>query len=487
MDLARNHDLIIHGSTVYDGSGATGQRVDVAVADGRIAAIGNCAGMRATETIDAAGLALAPGFIDSHAHDDRALLERSGLEPKLSQGVTTVITGNCGLSLAPLQLADEPPPPLDLLGSKEWFRFASFATYADAVDAAQPLCNAAALIGHTTLRLAAMPRVDRAADASEIGTMRQTLARSLAEGAFGFSTGLAYTPAKEAPASEVEALLQCVAAAGGVYATHLRSEGDGIEAALDEAFTSSGQAGVPLVVSHHKCAGRANWGRSTRTLARIKDAQTRQSIGLDAYPYTASSTSLDEGMAERSPRTIVTWSAPHPDAAGRDLAKIAAGWKLSAREAAIRLMPGGAVYFIMDESDVRRILSFPDTMIGSDGLPHDTHPHPRLYGTFARVLGHYAREVGLFPLAEAVRRMTSLPAMRFGLADRGRIAAGFAADLVLFDPQEIDARASFEEPRQFAAGVKLVAVNGRIAWRAGAATGARAGRLLRRPALRAAA
>ena len=481
MDSGRVFDLVIRGAMLFDGSGAPARAADLGVVGDRIAAIGEFAHAEAAETIEAAGLALAPGFIDSHAHDDRALLESSGLEPKLSQGVTTVVTGNCGLSLAPLCLDAPPPPPLDLLGPPEWFRFESFAAYAAAVDAARPLVNAAALIGHTTLRLAAMPRLDRPADAAEIAAMRRALGQALAQGAFGFSTGLAYAPAKPAPASEVEALLAPVAAAGGVYATHLRSEGDGVEDALAESFASAGAAGVKLVISHHKCAGRANWGRSVRTLARIAEAQARQEVGLDVYPYTASSTSLDEDMAERAPRTIVPWSRPHPHAAGRELAAIAAEWGLDARAAAKRLMPGGAVYFIMDEADVRRILAFPDTMIGSDGLPHDAHPHPRLWGAFARVLGHYARVVGLFPLAEAVRRMTSLPAGRFGLADRGRLTPRLAADLVLFDPDAIDARASYEQPRQAAAGVKLVVVNGAIAWRDGAATGARAGRMLRRP------
>jgi N-acyl-D-amino-acid deacylase len=201
---------------------------------------------------------------------------------------------------------------------------------------------------------------------------------------------------------------------------------------------------------------------------------------LDAYPYSASSTVLKSQEIGEAPKVMVTWSTPHPKATGRMLDEIAAEWGCSLEDAAKKLQPAGAVYFAMDEADVRRILSYPHTMIGSDGLPHDAHPHPRLWGSFPRVLGHYARDLGLFPMEEAIRRMTSLPAERFGLTARGRLKQAYAADLVLFDPKSVKDRATFEDPKQVSAGIVAVWVNGKKVWRDGAATGARPGRALRR-------
>jgi len=201
---------------------------------------------------------------------------------------------------------------------------------------------------------------------------------------------------------------------------------------------------------------------------------------MDVYPYIASSTVLLPSFMDDCPRVLITWSEPHPDQAGRDISDIAADWACSWDEAAERLLPAGAIYFQMDEDDLQRILAFPNAMIGSDGLPHDAHPHPRLWGTFPRVLGHYARDVGLFSLEEAVRKMTSLTARQFGLKDRGVLREGAYADLVLFDPDTVLDRATFEDPKQPAAGIEAVWVNGRRVWEAGAHTGNRPGRALRR-------
>ena len=235
-----------------------------------------------------------------------------------------------------------------------------------------------------------------------------------------------------------------------------------------------------MVISHHKCAGTNNFGRSTETLGLIETAREHQQVGLDAYPYTAGSTVLLPELIDSCERVIVTWSTSRPEFAGRDLAEVAQELGCSAREAAERLQPGGGIYFMMDEADVRRILSYPHTMIGSDGLPHDQHPHPRLWGTFARVLGHYAREVGLFSLEDAVRRMTGLPAETFGLKGRGVLRAGAYADLVIFDPATIAARATYDTPIQPAAGIDLVMTNGVEVWGPNGASGARPGRALRR-------
>jgi N-acyl-D-amino-acid deacylase len=250
---------------------------------------------------------------------------------------------------------------------------------------------------------------------------------------------------------------------------------------LDETFATAARARVPVVISHHKCAGPRNWGRTAETLPLIAAARERQPVGLDAYPYAAGSTILREDLVTDAYRILVSWSGPHPEAAGRDLAAVAAGWGVDLREAARRLQPAGAIYFQMDEADVRRVLTFPPTMIGSDGLPHDRHPHPRLWGTFPRVLGRYARELGLFPLEVAVHKMTGLTARTFGLVGRGRIAPGCFADLVVFDPATVIDRATYERPCEPAAGIEHVFVNGVLSWSAGMTTvRRRAGRLLDR-------
>ena len=237
-----------------------------------------------------------------------------------------------------------------------------------------------------------------------------------------------------------------------------------------------------MVISHHKVLSKENFGRTRETLPKIAAAIAAQQVGLDAYPYIASSTVLRPENLDRATKILITWSKPHPEATARDLSDIAREWGVSEREACDRLQPAGAIYFMMSEEDVRRVLAFEHTMIGSDGLPHDVHPHPRLWGTFARVLGHYCREEKLFPLEEAVRKMTGLPASRFRLKDRGKIAAGAFADITVFDPATVIDRASFEAPMTPAAGIHLVLVNGKPVWRDGKATGERPGRVLRQDA-----
>jgi N-acyl-D-amino-acid deacylase len=473
------YDLVLRGGTILDGSGVAGITADLAIAEGRIAAIGRLAAGSGGEEIDVAGLAVAPGFIDVHTHDDRALLSQGEMAPKVSQGVTTVIVGNCGISLAPALPPGPLPPPLDLIGSSE-HRYPRFADYLAALDAAPAATNAAALVGHSTLRAGAMDRLDRPASEREILRMRERLAEALQAGAIGMSSGLWYAPAHEAPKAELVELGHELHKGGALYTTHMRDEGDHVLESLDESFAVGREAAVPVVISHHKVLGSPNFGRTQETLPKIAAAMARQEIGLDAYPYIASSTVLRKENIPRALKILVTWSKPHPEASGRALAEIAQEWRVSAEEAADRLQPAGAIYFMMSEEDVRRVLAFEHTMIGSDGLPHDRHPHPRLWGTFARVLGHYCREEKLFPLEEAVRRMTGLPARRFGLAGRGRLAHGAFADVTVFDPATIIDRASFADPIQPAAGIFLVLVNGVPVWRAGAATGARPGRTLRR-------
>lgn len=475
------YDVLITGGEVIDGTGAPRKRADVGIVGDRIMAVGDLAESTADRTIKADGRVVSPGFIDVHTHDDNLLFTDPAMTPKTSQGVTTVIVGNCGISLAPLVLGeDPPPPPQDLLGTSESFRHNSFSAYADALRHTPPAANAGFLVGHGTLRLSAMADVDREASAAEVDRMRDLLAEGMDAGALGFSTGLIYAPNKAATTDEIAAISEVSAEKGGLYVTHMRNEAADIEEAMDEAFTIGDRAGLPVVISHHKCAGAPNHGRSPVTLGKIDAAKQRQSVGLDAYPYTAGSTVIMPDMVPLAERVIITWSDARPEFAGQDLADVAKQLGCSEADAAQQLMPGGAIYFIMSEDDVQRILAYPDTMIGSDGLPHDKHPHPRLWGTFPRVLGHYARDLGLFTLEEAVRKMTGLSAKRFGLADRGEVREGAFADLVIFDPATVIDAGDFANPLEPAAGIDMVMVNGTVIREDGTATGARPGRPLAR-------
>ncbi len=477
----KQFDAVIRGGQVLDGTGAPARAMDVAITGERIAAIAapeDSANWHGLLDIDAANRVLAPGFIDVHTHDDNAVLIDPAMPAKISQGVTTVIVGNCGISLAPITDID-PPPPLNLLGGRDSFQFGSMAGYLAAVETARPSVNVAALVGHGTLRVGRMDDVDRSATAVEIADMRDKLAASLAAGAIGLSTGLHYKTSHAADTAEVIALAEVLAETGGIYTTHMRDEADQIMASLQETQTTAQRANVPVVVSHHKCSGPANWGRSGETLAFIETARESVTMGLDAYPYAAGSTVLDPDWVSDQIRIMITTSQPYPEAKGRDLSDIAGEWQCSLQDAAARLAPAGAIYFQIDEADMQRILAYPPTMIGSDGLPHDEHPHPRLWGTFPRVLGHYCRDLGLFDLATAIHKMTGLPAKTFGLRDRGVIREGAYADLVVFDPERIIDLATYEDPVQQAAGIDYVLVNGALSLRQGDLGPGRSGRVVR--------
>ena len=476
-----DHTLVITNASVVDGTGRTRYAADVAVDGDRIAVVGTVDPAGAERHVDAGGKVLAPGFIDAHTHDDRAVLSGPDMLNKVSQGVTSVVAGNCGVSLAPLS-GREPTPPMNLLGDREWYRFASVSEWADAVRAAKPAVNVALLCGHTTLRCGVMDRFDRAAKAGEIDAMASALDAALEQGCIGLSTGLAYPPAFNAPTEEVIALAQRSAARDGLYVTHMRNEKEGLLDSVRETLRIGREAGLPVVISHHKCSGRRNWGMSRESLALIADARATQSVNLDVYPYTASSTVLLADWVPDAERVLVTWSKPHPEHNGRDLADVCAEWGVDTEEAVARLSPAGAIYFQMDDGDLERILRFEDAMVGSDGLPHDEVPHPRLWGTFPRVLGHYARERGLFTLEEAVRRMTGVTAGVFGLRDRGVLREGAFADLVLLDPERVIDRAEFASPKRLADGIERVWVNGVETFAAGRVTGERAGGVLHRSA-----
>ncbi len=483
-DLANDRatvDTLLTGGIVVDGTGGERFAGDIAILGDRIHAVAASGKLEfdAKNIIDVSGKIVAPGFIDVHTHDDNAVLADPAMTAKISQGVTTVVVGNCGISLAPIARID-PPAPMNLLGNREVYRFERMADYAAAVDAACPSVNVAALVGHSTLRVGSMADVHLKASPAEIDVMRGRLAEGLSAGAIGFSTGLWYKTNSAADMEEVVALAELLSDVGGVYTTHMRDEHDGVLDSLRESFETANRAQVPIVISHHKCAGPRNWGRSVDTLALIEKARSSQHISLDAYPYVAGSTVLEPEMVDPEIRISISWSVPHPEMAGRDLSDIAAEWGCSQQEAARRLKPAGGIYFQMDEADMHRILSYPPTMVGSDGLPHDTHPHPRLWGTFPRVLGHLCRELKLFPLELAVQKMTGLSARNFNLEGRGEVAEGAYADLVVFDADTIIDRATFDDPKQPAGGIDHVLVNGKIAWSSGQPSGERAGRFIRR-------
>ncbi|HWT66796.1 MAG TPA: D-aminoacylase [Terracidiphilus sp.] len=473
-------DTLIRNAAVFDGSGKDPEAADVALKDGRILALGAALPYTAESTLDARGLALAPGFIDVHTHDDTVVLRAPEMLPKLSQGVTTVIIGNCGISASPVTLRGPVPDPMNLLGRAEEFHFPTFATYKDAVHAAKSAVNVAALVGHTALRANHLDRLDRSATKKEAAAMRAQLFEALENGALGLSTGLAYGNARAATTEEVLTLAEPLAAAGALYVTHMRTETEKILEAMEETFAIGRGSRVPVVISHLKCAGIANWGRSKEVLRALEAARERQQAGCDCYPYAAGSSTLDLGQVDERIEITVTWSEPHPEVAGNSLGQIAKRWGVAQLEAAKQLQPAGAIYHTISEEDMRRILAHPATMIGSDGLPLDPRPHPRLWGTFPRVLGRYSREEKLFSMAAAIHKMTAMPAQRFGLKERGRIEVGYHADLVLFDPKTIIDRATFAEPAQTAAGIHGVWVNGVLSYTANGATEQRAGQFLSR-------
>ena len=481
--MALRCDLIIRDATIFDGTGAARTIGDVGVTGDRIVAVGDLGAASADREVIATGRALAPGFIDAHTHDDRAVLCGPACTLcKLSQGVTTVVVGNCGVSLSPLRQTTRPIPPLDLLGDETWWQYDSFGDYAHALKTKGSELNTYAFVGHQTLRVEAMGGdVYRGATDAEILRMHTRVKQSLAEGASGFSTGLYYAPNAQASTEEVIAVAEALRPTQGLYATHMRDEADRVCASIEETLKIGARAGVQVWISHHKCSMPENYGRSTQTLALLQAAAQTQDVAYDMYPYPAGSTVMMPDKLRDDVRVICTWSVPHPEMAGRDLSDIARGWNTDLKSAAEKLLPAGAITFQMDEEDVRRIMAHPLSVIGSDGIPHDAHPHPRLWGTFPRVLGFYARQLGLFSLETAVHKMTGRTAKLFGMVDRGEIRPGAYADLVLFDPHTIIDVATFEQPIQASIGIEEVWANGVPTFTAAkGATGEKPGRLVTR-------
>ena len=491
--MAEPFDLVIRGARVYDGTGAAPVAADVALRGDHIAEVGSLDSAQGPE-LAAHGLALAPGFIDVHTHDDFAAVLNPDMAFKATGGVTSCIVGNCGFGAAPYDAAALMSRAFH--PDAELPRWDGYSGYLARLEAEPPSVNVGVLVGHGTLRLAAMGNAARPPDSRELTQMRGVVREGLEAGALGLSTGLIYEPGRHAETDELVTLARELSGTGALYATHMRNEGAGLLEAVAEALEIGERAGVPVQISHHKAAGRDAWGLVARSLAMIERAQARGlDVHADQYPYTAGSTVLaavvdglsgERGTTRGADEDIVIASAKgHPEWEGRSLASLReelGGSVLEAAQHVLRAEPlATCVMHSMSEDDVQTVLRHPSTMIGSDGIPTlEGKPHPRLYGTFARVLGHYARDLGLLSLEEAVHRMTGFPARKFGLADRGLVRPGAVADLVLFDPETILDVGTFEDPNHPPRGIAHVLVNGTAVVRDGSHTGARPGRPLRR-------
>jgi len=497
-DAAPRFDLMIRHGLVVDGTGAPAFAADIAVAGDRIAAVGEVpeGGLRPDgRTIDASGLVVAPGFIDVHGHDDLAVLRTPAVDFKVRQGVTTDIVGNCGMGAAPSSeayLHFYRTVLGDILGPMGALPWRTTEEFYRAVEEAGPSLNVASFVPHSTIRFLAMGMERRPPTPSEMAAMKGLLAQGMEAGALGLSTGLIYPPGLFAATEELIELGRVAGEHGGIYASHIRDEGDGMLDAVAEALRIGEEGGVPVQISHHKAMLERNWGRVEQSLRLIEEARARGlDVTVDVYPYTAGSTAL--GMLLLAGRTedmmgeqLLVVSVKHQhEYEGMSLAEIAQRMGLPLREAALRLLEQEenavvVVAFAMSEEDVQRVMRYEQAMFGSDGIPSPTgKPHPRLYGAFPRVLGHYVRELRLLSLEEAVRKMTSLPARKHRLRERGEVRPGCFADLCLFDPETVIDRATYEEPRQYPQGIPYVIVNGVLVVDGGIHTGARAGRVLR--------
>lgn len=481
-------DLVIRNARVIDGSGAPAFTADVEIGEGRIRLVGT-AGSGSRE-IDAAGKVLSPGFIDTHSHDDGAFLRHPDMGFKLAQGVTTDISGNCGFSTIPNEPGREYMPG-DISGpGAEW---TDLNSYFEACMAKGPAINQAMLVGHNRIRAQVVGLEKRAATADEITEMRSHVAQAMEQGAVGFSTGLIYEPGRYSTTEEVVALARECTPYTGIYATHMRNEGDKLLEAVDEAMHIAREAGIPLHISHHKSAGKRNWGRVRDSLEKVDAANNAgMDITLDVYPYTAGSgpmwqyVNLDNIDTEWANGVMIANCPDYPEFEGKMVPDIANEHEWSIEETVRNVLtsPRGrrviCIHFIIDESDIETNLRHSRMLVGSDGIPVlDGNPHPRLFGTMPRVLSRYVRERGVLTLEEAIRRMTSASCERFGLVERGLVKEGYFADLVLFDPETVHDMATYQEPKQEPRGISLVVVNGQVAYENGQHSGVGSGQMLR--------
>ena len=527
------YTVLIKDGMVADGAGTPLKRADVAIQKDRIAAVAPGLADTAQTVIDAAGLVVAPGFIDIHTHTDGTVFRYPLAESKIRQGVTTEVTGNCGIGCFPVA-RERADILLDYLRVHEFdlppegLAWIGFAEYSARVAKARPAVNHVPLLAHGALRIAVMGADDRLPTAQEQAAMEEILDRELAAGAWGMSSGLIYPPGSYAATAELVGLAKVLARHGALYTSHIRGESATLLEALEEAVTIGRESGARVEVSHLKAMGKAFWGKGQEALRRIEAAR-REGVDItaDQYPYEASSTSLAtlvppwahaggvgemlkkladpayagkvrEGIGQEmavrgGPERVMiagVGSERNAGLSGKTMAQIASLWGLTAEEAVIRLLleedgKVGAVYFSIAEADMLAILASPYVAVGSDGRGLKAGAaagatHPRSYGTFARVLGRYAREQGVLSLEQAIYKMTGLSASRLGLPDRGFLRPGAFADVVVFDPAKVNDAATFEAPHQYATGVEHVLVNGRFVVRDGAVTGDAPGRVLQR-------
>ena len=535
MASDRGGSLLLRGGRVIDGSGAPARIADVAVRDGMVTAVGPALDVPSgAVVVEVSDLVVAPGFIDLHTHCDFTLPRYPRADAMVRQGVTTIVTGNCGSTPYPID-----PDRAGLLrdstahlGTSLRWNWRDAAGYADILDAEPLALNVVLLVGHTSIRIAAMGFERRPPTERELMNMRGLVSDAMEQGCAGLSSGLIYSPGSYAERAELVALASVAAEHGGFYATHMRNEGPALLTAVEEALAIASSSGAGLQLSHHKVLGRSNWGLTERSLARIGEAQAAgMDVLLDQYPYDATSTTLtallptwmlEGGIASMQARLhndetraaaraemlngptdgrpkrdfepdTVTIASIHGgrrnDFEGRTIADLAQAERREPVDCFLDLLAdeGGGIEVVIaaiGEDDIRRVMRNPTVAVASDGwtLSPDAGgtPHPRSYGTFARVLGHYSRDEAVIPIEEAVRKMTSLPAQRLGMTNRGLVRPGARADLVVFDPTTVIDRATYEQPHQFCGGVYAVFVDGTAVVRDGVDTGAVAGAVLRR-------
>ncbi|MBM3464994.1 MAG: D-aminoacylase [Armatimonadetes bacterium] len=525
-------DFLIRNGTVFDGSGAAPGRMDVAVGGGMILAVAENIPARAgVREIDAEGLAVAPGFIDLHSHSDESLVVDPRADSKIRQGVTTEVIGNCGFSAAPLE-----GRKLDEMRQKMRERYGAsvpwrtFGEYLFHVSSLGLSANCVALIGHGTLRHSAVGLENRPATEGERVLMAQMLEQAMLEGAWGLSSGLIYVPSSFGSEKEIIALARIVRRYNGMYSTHVRSEGDRLVEAVEEALRVSREAEVMVEISHHKASGLSNWGKVEKTLALLEQARKDGlSAFCDQYPYTASSTTmrallplwavegdqgtllqrlLDFDQRKRIRETLENhpygdWSrvqiasvkhekGQNKSYEGLTVAQLARSLNKSGADVVMDLLleedgEVNGIFFSMCDEDVERVMRDPHTAIGSDagaalssGPLAGGKPHPRGFGTFPRVLGRYVREKGVLTMEDAIHRMTGMPAQRLGLADRGFVRAEHWADIVVFDPAKVNDRATYTDPHEYPAGILHVLVNGKLVVHNRKPTGDLPGKMLRR-------
>lgn len=524
-----SYDLVLRGGSVLDGTGSPAQTADVAITDGRIVAVGRTDGS-ARRTVDVSGAVVCPGFIDLHSHADFSVLGAPEAVTQVTQGVTTLVTGNCGFSPFPIvpEHADELRTHGSFIGAGFAWDWSTAGEFAARVEALPLGVNLALQVGHGAIRIGGMGLADRPPTDSELDRMRALVRQCVLDGVVGFTSGLIYAPGMFATTSELVALAREAAAGGLIYSTHMRDEGEELLAAIEEALTIARSAGIRLEISHLKSSGVANWGKVSPALEAITNARrSGVDVQADQYPYTASSTTLtsflpgwamdggvpallqrlaspgtvDRLAAELNARTGVSFwperivlartpCGPYAGYVGQNVAAVAAELGLDIGHGVAELLAKqqGRVSIIhhgMAEDDVRRVMTDPFVSIASDGgvlsCPGEGMPHPRSLGTFVRVLGRYVREYGVLSLPDAIRKMTSLPAARLGWSDRGVLRQGAVADVAVFDPSTVVDNATFGDPWQLASGVKYTLLAGTPVLDDGEPTGVGAGRVVRRP------